>query len=405
MIAGLILAAHLCIGLNVFAVAPVLLVIIEEYNISRTAASLLVALALLAAAAFGLPGGLITMRLGLKLAFSLAWASMGLLVLSALAPGYPALLALRLVFGLGSALILTATGPLLGAWFQPREVVLMNGLNTAILSLGIAASVATMAPLAEAIGWQPALSIYGAMGVLGTLAWLMLGRGSPEDGLSGGPPRGANVEAISVRQIPEVLFRRPILLLLAADAGVLIQYTALTAWLPAFYFETRGMTRSQAGFLTGLLPFVGIFGALLGGLLPLRVHARRLFLVAPGVMVIIGGLISFGLDYVLATYFGLFLLGLGSWLYVPTLLGLSMSLVNRVPARVAIVWGSLITFSGFAMFVAPIFVGFIRDVSGSFLPGFFICSVAAWALLAAGIFVPLAGTEDQIQDETAGTRV
>ncbi|MCH7521900.1 MAG: ACP S-malonyltransferase [Candidatus Marinimicrobia bacterium] len=45
VIAGLILAAHLCIGINVFAVSPVLLVIIEEYGISRTAASLLVALA------------------------------------------------------------------------------------------------------------------------------------------------------------------------------------------------------------------------------------------------------------------------------------------------------------------------------------------------------------------------
>ena len=41
VIAGLILAAHLCIGLNVFAVSPVLSVVIEEYGISRAGASLL----------------------------------------------------------------------------------------------------------------------------------------------------------------------------------------------------------------------------------------------------------------------------------------------------------------------------------------------------------------------------
>lgn len=397
VIAGLILAAHLCIGLSVFAVSPVLLVIIEEYGINRAAASLLVALPLLAAAAFGLPGGIIAMRLGLRLAFSAAWVSMGLLALSALAPNYPALLALRLVFGLGSALVLTATGPLLAAWFPPKEVVLMNGLNTAILSLGIALSVGTMAPLAEVVGWQAALTVYGGLGVLGTLAWLILGKGTPE----AGPEAGVSAEKISVGQIPAVLFRRPILLLLAADAGVLVQYTALTAWLPSFYYETRGMTMSQAGFLTGLLPFVGIFGALLGGVLPLRLHARRLFLVAPGIMVIFGGLGSFALDNVPATYVGLFLLGLGSWLYVPTLLGLTMSLVNQVPGRVAIVWGSLITFSGFAMFAAPIFVGFVRDVSGSFLPGFLISSAAAWTLLTAGLLVPTAGPEEQIQAETA----
>lgn len=411
-IAGLILAAHLCIGLNVFAVSPVLLVVIEEYGISRAGASLLVALALLAAAAFGLPGGIIAMRLGLKLSFTLAWASMGLLVLSALAPNYPALLGLRLVFGLGSALVLTATGPLLGAWFQPREVVVMNGLNTAVLSLGIAVSVGTMVPLAEAAGgWRTALTIYGALGVLGTLAWLILGRAAPQPGyapghqpgLTPGPETGRGSERISVGQIPAVLFRRPILLLLAADAGVLVQYTALSAWLPAFYTETRGLTMSQAAFLTGLLPFVGIFGALLGGLLPLRVNKPRLFLVAPGVMVIFGGLGSFGLDYMPAVYLGLFLLGLGSWLYVPTLLGLSMSLVNRDPGRVAIVWGSLITFSGFAMFAAPILVGFMRDVSGTFMLGFLICSAAAWTLLAAGLLVPMGAPDKENQGVTART--
>ena len=238
-IAGLIVAAHLCVGLNVFAVSPVLPIIIEDYGITSTAASLLVALALLAAA-FGLPGGLIVMRLGLKPAFTIAWVSMGLLVLSAVAPNYPALLVLRLLLGLGSALVLTATGPLLVTWFQPREVVLMNGLNTAVFSLGIALSVWTMVPLAEVIGWRFALTAFGGVGVVGTFAWIALGRETRE--------AGAEPEKISVRQIPAVLNRSPILLLLAADAGVLVQYTALSAWLPNFYAESRGMTLSQLDF-------------------------------------------------------------------------------------------------------------------------------------------------------------
>ena len=40
--------------------------------------------------------------------------------------------------------------------------------------------------------------------------------------------------------------------------------------------------------MTGLLPFVGIFGVLLGATLPLRIHSPRPFLVVPGVMVILG---------------------------------------------------------------------------------------------------------------------
>ena len=378
VIAVLILAAHLCVGLNLFSVSPVLPVIIEEYGISRTAASLLVALALLVTAAFGLPGGVIAMRLGLKTAFALAWFFMGLQALSALAPGYPALLFLRLLFGLGAALVLTATGPLLVTRLRPREVLLMNGLNTAVLSSGIALSVGGMASLAESIGWEAALSAYGALGVAGTAAWLLAGQGAVEF---------SSTERISIRGAPSVLLRRPILLLLAADAGVLVQYTALSAWLPTFYSESRGMTLSQAGLATGILPFAGIFGVLLGGILPLVMRSPRLFLLVPGVMVILGGLGSFVMDDLTVTYAGLVLLGLGSWLYVPTLLSLSMDLVDRVPARIAIVWGSLITFSGFSMFVSPIFVGYLYDRYDSYLPGFILASVASWTLFASGLFI------------------
>ncbi len=380
LIAPLILAAHFCVGLNVFAVSPVLSLIIEDLEISRTGVSLLVALPLLISAAFGLPGSVIIMNLGLKRAFILGWAAMGLLALSVAAPGFWPLLALRLVYGLGTAVILTAAGPLLMQWFKPKEVTIMNGLDMAVLSLGIALSVGLAAPLAGLVGWQAMLGIFGAFGLVGTVAWTALGS-SPgfEDAQAG---------AITLGEVPRVLRRRPILLLLAADAGVLFQYTAFGSWLPSFYVEARGMTLSQAGFVTGLLPSVGVVGVLLGGVLPLRIESRRFFLVAPGAMIVLGGLGTFGSGNLTVIYISLALVGLGSWLYVPTLLSMTMEIVGRVPGRVAVVWGSLITFSGTSMFLSPIAVGFLRDAFGSFYPGFLLCSLGAWALLLAGIFMP-----------------
>ena len=380
VMAALIMAAHFCVGLNVFAVSPVLLLVVEDLEISRTGASLLVALPLLISAAFGLPGSVVVMGLGLKRAFILGWAAMGLLVLSVVAPGFWPLLGLRLAYGLGSSLILTAAGPLLMQWFNPKEVTIMNGLDMAVLSLGVALSVAVAAPLAGLVGWQVMLGVFGAVGLLGTVAWTVLGR-SPgfEDGQTG---------AITFGEIPRVLKNRPILLLLVADAGVLVQYTALTSWLPSFFVEVRGMTSTKAGFVTGLMPFVGVLGVLLGGVLPLRIDSHRFFLVASGAMIVLGGLGSFGAGTVTVIYLSLGLVGLGSWLYVPTLLSMSMQIVGRVPGRVAVVWGSLITFSGMGMFLSPIAVGFLRDVLGSFYPGFLLCSLGAWALLLAGILMP-----------------
>ena len=380
VIAALILAAHFCVGLNVFAVSPVLSLVTEDLGISRTVASLLVALPLLVSAAFGLPGSVVVMGLGLRRAYILGWAAMGLLAVSLAAPGFWPLLGLRLVYGLGTALILTAAGPLLMQWFKPKEVTIMNGLDMAVLSLGIALSVGVAAPLAGLVGWQAMLGVFGAVGLLGTVAWTVLGRSAGfEDAQAG---------AITLGEIPRVLRNGPILLLLAADAGVLFQYTALASWLPSFFFEVRGMTLSQAGFVTGLLPFVGVLGVLLGGVLPLRIDSHRFFLIAPGAMIVLGGLGSFGAGNVTVIYISLGLVGLGSWLYVPTLLSMTMQIVGRVPGRVAIVWGSLITFSGMGMFLSPIAVGFLHDAFGSFYPGFLLCSLGAWALLLAGLFMP-----------------
>ena len=380
LIAGLVMAAHFSVGLNLFTISPLLGDVIRDYEINRGSAGLLIALALLVAAGFGLPGGMVISRLGIARSYTLGWWLAGLMTLSFLAPNYLSLLALRLSFGLGFALVLITTGPLLLRWFRPKEVLVMNGLNTAVLSLGIAISIATAAPLAGVLGWQNSLSVFGAIGLVGAAAWTVLGK------VPGDSVRKSG--SMSFRAIPRLIRNREIVLLLLADGGVLVQYTALTAWLPAFYTEVRGMTPTGAGFATGLLPFIGVFAVLLGGFLPLRFGTPRSYFIWPGILLAIGGPACFLLGSATGIYLGLILVGIGSWLYVPTLLSRTMELVRNDPERVAVVWGSLLTFSGLGMFIAPVMVGSLRDLTGSYLPGFFIGSIAALTLLAAGLAMP-----------------
>ena len=382
VIVVLALAAHFSVGVSMFSVSPILLNIIGGYGIDRATAGFLVSLPLLAASAVGLPGGFIAVKLGIRTTFTLGWWMVGVVALSYFAPNFPSLLGLRLLYGLGAALLLVATGPLLMQWFKPKEVLVMNGLNTAVLSLGIALSVSTAAPLSGLVGWQGALSLYGAVGVGGAVLWSALGRAR------GG---GTGVATgISVREVGAVLKDRAIVLLLAADAGVLVQYTALSGWLPTFYAEVRAMTPELAGFVTGLLPLVGVFAVLLGAFLPLRVGTPRIYLIFPGVMVVLGGLGTFMFTNSLAVYTSLVVVGVGSWLYVPTLLSTTIALAERDPRKVAIIWGCLLTFSGAAMFISPIMVGVLRDQLDSFTPGFLVCCAASTTLLAAGVFLPQA---------------
>jgi cyanate permease len=380
VIAGLILFAHFSVGLNFFVVAPLLPLIIDHYQINLATASLLIALALLVHSFFGLPGGIIAVRFGLKRVYFLSWVMVGLPVLSALAPNFMTLLMLRLVYGIGFGAIFPASGPLLMQWFRPREITIMNGLDIAALSLGVALSVFVAAPLANAVGWQNTLSVFGGIPLFGAAAWGIFGRVESRT--------RATSAGIPLKEVWSVLRNRTILLLVAADALVFMQYTALTSWLPTFYNELRGMSLSQAGFVTGLLPLVGVFAVLAGGFLPLRFASRRPFFVVPGLLLGLGGLGSFLIDGTVGIYVSIVLLGIGSWSYAPTLLSLPMELPDMTPERVAVVWGTFVTVSGLGMFVSPIVVGVVRDASGSFVPGFMIFAIGAWFLVIAGFFMP-----------------
>ena len=56
--------------------------------------------------------------------------------------------------------------------------------------------------------------------------------------------------------------------------------------------------------------------------------------------------------------------------------------------HLAVIYGSIMTFPGIAMFLSPIVVGAMRDSSGSFLQGFLVCAVPGWAVLLTGLFLP-----------------
>ena len=428
--AAMTLAAHLAAGLNLFAVSPLLPLAIDDYGISRAQAGMLISLPMLVGALLGIPGGMLAARIGLKRAYMLSWLSMSLLALSAVTPSFPAMLLLRLSYGVGLALMVSASGPLVMQWFRRREILIINALNTAILSLGVAISVAGAVPLAQWLDWKTALTLFSGVGVIGAILWPLAPkappsapsthqpRKSPTASLHrsgnpltdsprqpGNPPNQLTTTAdnpptdspqpagntrgggISLREVLTVLRGRAVALLVAADAGIFIQYTALTGWLPTFYHEARGLSPSEAGFLTSILPFVGIFAVIAGGTLPMRFSYRSILLLS-GVLAIAGGLGSFLLTPAPAIYLSVVALGIGSWLYVPTLLTIPIRLPGATPERVAVIWGSFMTFSGIGMFIAPIMVGAIRDAAGSYLIGFLICAAASWALLISGILLP-----------------
>ena len=209
------LAAYLTAGLNLFGVSPLLPLAIEEYGISRSEAGLLISMPMLMGAILGIPGGMLAARIGIKRSFMISWICMGLLALSAITPNFYVLLVLRLLYGVGLAMSVAASGPLVMQWFRSREVLAINAANTAILSLGVAGSVAAAVPLAEILDWKTSLTVLSGTGVLGAIIWPLAPRDLSTNSGSG--------RVISVRDVIGVLRGRIVALLLIGDVGAIAQ--------------------------------------------------------------------------------------------------------------------------------------------------------------------------------------
>ena len=379
VVAALFLLLKASFGLSFFVVGPVAPYIIDDYDISYSEAGLLTGLTLLATT-LALPGSMLVGRVPLKTLIALGWLLCAAPAFTLLAFDYPVLLATRVLFGASIAILLPALGPLLMYWFRPRELPLVNGLGQAAITLAMALSTFVAAPLSEALTWKAALSIFGFVNLAGALAWMALGR-------VGQSPRSP-VRGLSLGHAWRVMRSRPALLLAAADAGPVAQYTVLVAWLPAFYLEVHGIPLTRAGSMLSLLPLAGFVALLAAGLISVRVQQRRPFLLVPGVLVGLAGFGSFLFADSSFVYVPLLLLGVASWLYVPILLTVPMELPRMSPEQVSLMWAAIMTVGGTLTFVAPLTAGALTDVTGSYLPGFALFAVLAWSLAVAGFLLP-----------------
>ncbi|MGI9605328.1 MAG: MFS transporter [Acidimicrobiales bacterium] len=384
---ALILFLQFALGLNMFSISPLLPLVIDDYDVSRTWASLLVAGPLLMQAATGIPGSLVIGRYGLRRTVFVGSVLVGSLSLAFLFDGFLMIAVLRLLSGAGAGLLIAGTGPVIMRWFAGRAVPVMNTLFLTALSSGIAIGVLASAPLASSTGWRNVLGVFGLFPLIGAAAWFLFSRTATTT--------SALPEAFGVAEAWGVLRDRTIFSLVTADALVFVQYAVLTSWLPTFFHESRGMSLERAGYLTGLLPAVGIVAVLVGGGLSFRFTQWRPMLILPGIAVGLSGFATFLLTGTAAISVAVIVLGVGTWIYQPTFHTVPMSLPWMTPDKVAVVWGASMTIAGIGQFIAPIVAGASRDVFGSFVPGFAVWSALAWSLLLVGVFLPDPSGDDQ----------
>ena len=151
------------------------------------------------------------------------------------------------------------------------------------------------------------------------------------------------------------------------------------------------MPLSQASSITGLFTLFAIPACIIGGLLPMRTGLRKPFLVIPGFLIGFAGLGTFLVNNLAIIYISVALFGICNFIFQPLIFTLAMELPGMSPREASVVIAAALALGNFAGFMGPLIVGFLTEISGSYLPGLVVCSILSWSLLIGGLLLPETG--------------
>jgi len=241
---------------------------------------------------FQFPGGIFGDVVGPRLAVTLMALAWGLLtLLCGLVPSgvetstvVVGLILIRFLVGVSQAPIFPVmTGGMVSNWFPLLSWGLPNGLSSAGLTLGAAATGPLIVWLIAGLGWRGSFVATAPVALLLAGIWWWYTRDHPAQHPSvsqaevdlieaGRPPPKAGARHRDV--VKEALRNREILLLTASYFCMNYVFYLFFNWFFYYLVEIRGIEAERAASLTAAQWLIGAAGATLGGLLCDRTMRR-----------------------------------------------------------------------------------------------------------------------------------
>jgi len=373
----LICAVAVAVATNYTIQGPVLGFIRTEFALSSADAGMIATAFFAGAATTMLAGGAIADRIGPRPAVTLGFllVTAGALGAGLLAPSFPALLAWRVLGGLGSGFGFAAGAAYTSSIFDDRGRHLAQGLYGASFLLGSGITLIYIPVLAGPSGdWRLAFTISAIAVAAVWVAWALLAPGEPR------VPAATRARAALVVALRN---RNTWLLALCHMCGFGMAIVVGT-WVTLYLVDAFELPLAAAG-LTGSLTLVtGIVARTSGGII-LEHGVKPIRLIRAGLILAIVGLATLALAPTLPIAIGgLVVTGLGvGFPYAGVFNGAAASVPTSPASAQAIVgWGGLLT----AVFGPPL-VGTLLDATGSFAAGFLTFAAIVLAVLATTAFI------------------
>lgn len=305
------------------------------------------------------------------------------------------------LFGVGGPIVSIGLPKLVATWFAPGDRTFPTAVYVTGAALGAAAGLAATNTLVVPLvgGWRSAYAAYGVFALGVALTWMLAGReprspavadGAPPEVSERAVPEGAGDAAAQPEdrfgQVIDVL-RAPRVLLAAAVgvSGFMIVH-GLNNWLPEILIA-KGYEIADAGALATVPRLGGIFGALiaarLSGLLGSRLAAVAAVLTTSAAALTLVAAVhgAWALGAILA------LLGVAAAGVMPLMTALVMDLPEVGAKRIGAAAGAYFAVGEIGGFGGPALMGWLHDLTASFVPG--LAAMSAFALLSLAPLVIL----------------
>jgi len=389
IIASVILV-RISVGIIWASAGPLLPLMIQEFDLSRSTAGWYASIAPLTIAVVSLPVNSLVNRFGLKKMFTIGAFCLAIGTLAFFTRGYLPLLFFRMCFAVGTAIIIPVATAITAEWFNDRELPVVNGISMSFINLGNGIAFAATIPIANLLIWKAPVIIYGAFALVGAVAWLVLGREADRTTVQDEP--GSQIlEKRPDLGFRKVLTNRAALLMTLSVTVSWALGNAIGSWLPDYYYSVFNIPLDNASSILTIATVGGTVASIAGGILSTRLGKRKPFMIASGLITGLAALVAVLFNNPLAIYTGVALFGIGGGICVSSLFTIPMEIPGMSVRSGVIVIAMMQVGGNLGNFVSPLVVGALVDSTGSYLPGFFTFIILSFALMIAGILLPETG--------------
>ncbi|MEH7347110.1 MFS transporter [Bacillus sp. JJ1532] len=371
------------INANKYFLNPILGNIGLEYNLNNSQLGLVNSIFFLTYTIAQVPAGAFSDKFGRKKLLVIGFVLYGVLTgISGLMAGFTGFMVARAIAGFSSATYYGPQFALSSEAIPEKRRTIGSAIINSGSGIGIALGFVLSSTLVldKGMSWSVPFYIFGVLTVLvGIHISVLVKEKNPDmalkesERLENSPNKGEKVSVLSLLKNRNLLIT--FLVLFCSIYG----FSVIVTWLPKFLETERGFQGSQVGLISALVPLASIPGALIASYISDRLGRKKPFAF---VLLPIAAIALWATVYVQDTallitallIYGLF----GKIALDPILIASVSENVDKSAYGLAF---SLFNFMGMmSSVIAPWFVGFLADKTGSMAMGFF----SAVIVLAVG---------------------